>query len=310
MTWRQQPLAIVVGVLWLVQAVVAQIIPAPGGAAGGVPIGGVLMLIAGSCGAGYAEVSALAGNFPLGTSDASGDVGGTGGSHTFTPAGTVGVPIFTGSPVASSADSAGTPSGTNSAPTISWPASVPTAATESAHTHSVTAAGTNSTSSVSGTSATEAAHTHSVTSNVTATFSGNAVAAASTNPTPDLVTSNTGGSGVSPVTTATGTVNTTNNAVTSGAGSAHSHGAGSYTAAAQTFTGSAVTSAAGSAHTHTLSWPASVPTASTPTFSGTALAAHQHTLTAAGTNSAPSFAGVSADVRPAFVKVIFCRRIA
>lgn len=74
-----------------------------------------------------------------------------------------------------------------------------------------------------GTNEFEEAHSHSVTSNVTATFSGSPAAAASTNGTPDLVAADTSGAGVSPVTTASGSVNTVNNAVTSGPGSAHTH---------------------------------------------------------------------------------------
>jgi hypothetical protein len=47
---------------------------------------------------------------------------------------------------------------------------------------------------------------------------------------------------------------------------------------------------------------------SQPTFSGSALAAHSHTLTATGTVSQPTFSGGGADNRSAFVKVIFCKK--
>lgn len=69
----------------------------------------------------------------------------------------------------------------------------------------------------------------------------------------------------------------------------------------------------------TIAWPASV-----PTFSGSALAAHTHTMTPSGNNSAPSFtgqaatltgsvsqptfSGASLDPRPPFVRVIFCSK--
>lgn len=53
----------------------------------------------------------------------------------------------------------------------------------------------------------------------------------------------------------------------------------------------------------TISWPAGV-----PTFSGSALATHGHTLTPAGTVSQPTFAGTSQENRPVFVKVIFCKK--
>lgn len=49
-------------------------------------------------------------------------------------------------------------------------------------------------------------------------------------------------------------------------------------------------------------------TVSTPTFSGTALGTHQHTLTATGTINTPTFAGTEFDNRPAFTKVIFCKK--
>lgn len=72
-----------------------------------------------------------------------------------------------------------------------------------------------------GTNANESAHTHAATG---LTFTGNAVAAASTATSPDLVTSNISIGGVSPVTTATGSIGGS-----TAAGSAHTH----------TFTGSA-----------------------------------------------------------------------
>jgi hypothetical protein len=81
---------------------------------------------------------------------------------------------------------------------------------------------------------------------------------------------------------------------------------------------------AGSAHTHTISWPAGVPTASggavdahavtqpanhtftQPTFAGTP-ATLTHSVTQP-TISQPTFAGNSQENRPAFVRVIFCRK--
>ncbi len=91
------------------------------------------------------------------------DPGGTGGSITFTPAGSVSAPTFTGSALgthshavgtlANSSDSAGTPGGT-----LSWPVGVPTFAGDelSKHSHGYGTIGV----------ADHAAHTHSVTSNV------------------------------------------------------------------------------------------------------------------------------------------------
>lgn len=157
------------------------------------------------------NVPNLKGKIPVGlnASDADFDMlGETGGAKTSASSGTNSAPIFTGSALA-----------THTHGTGSYAASVHTGtavAAHPAHTHDVT---TNVTVND------HAAHTHSVTSNVTVndhaahthnvtatgtvsqpTFTGNAVAAATTNATPDLVTSNTTGTGVSPVTTATGTV--------------------------------------------------------------------------------------------------------
>jgi len=172
--------------------------------------------------------------------------GGTGGSLSVTsgstsggtPAGTVSAPTFTGNALGThahgvgsydnTATSAGTPAGTVSAPTFTG-----------------NALGT---------------HTH--------TFTGNAVNAASTAATPDLVTSNTGGTGVSPTTTATGT----NSSVSAGTPSG--------TVSAPTFTGSALAT-----HDHTFSGTsesisAGTPagTVSAPTFTGSALATHTHSV--------------------------------
>lgn len=237
----------------------------------------------------------LLAKFVKGVANASTDPGATGGaaSQSYTPQGTVAAPTFTGtSSQVTSAVSAGTPAGTVSQPTftgtssqstssdsagtpagtIAWPAGVPAAANESAHTHSVTAAGTNGTSSVATTSG---------------SFKG----------------TNSGGfsaiGGAAP--------------------------GSSFTVGAQTFTGSAVTSGAGSAHTHTISWPAGVPTfagsalaghshtltasgtVSQPTFSGSALGTHTHTLTPAGTNSAPAFTGTPATIatEPAYYALAY-----
>jgi hypothetical protein len=51
-------------------------------------------------------------------------------------------------------------------------------------------------------------------------------------------------------------------------------------------------------------------TVSTPTFTGSALAGHTHTLTATGTNSTSVVTGTlnSFDNRPAYVKVIYCQK--
>lgn len=99
-------------------------------------------------------------------------------------------------------------------------------AEETGGSKTVASAGTNSAPAVSGSTADESAHTHSVTSNVS-------VAAHASS----AVFENFSSSSRTGATAFTHTV--TNNAVTSGAGSAHSHAAGTLAVAAPTFTGSA-----------------------------------------------------------------------
>lgn len=197
--------------------------------------------------------------------------GTTGGSATanYTPAGTVDQPTFTGtSNQSTSAVSAGTPAGSVSAPTF----------TGSSATTSSVSAGTPS-----GTNANESSHTHSVTSNVSGT-----ITPAGTVAWPVGVPTNAGGAFTEGaiswpvgVPTFAGTTNQAltlvNNAVTSGAGSAHSHGVGTFavgaiaaTATAAVKVGTSASSAADNAHTH----PA-------PTFTGTSASesAHTHSVT-------------------------------
>lgn len=258
-----------------------------------------------------------------------GTPGATSSDSAGTPAGSVSAPTFTGTPASTSSDSAGTPAGTVSQPTftgdalathshgvgtyantaitagtpagtIAWPAGVPTAANESAHTHSVT-------SNVSVDN--HASHTHTYTevpnhvhvqnmqSAQTGPLQGWAAGDASTNtpiatgystanPTGGVATGTTAG----PSATLTHTVN--NPAVTSGAGSAHTHVL-SWPAGVPTFAGSALAT-----HNHVFSGTSEAVsggtpsgTVSQPTFTGSALANHSHTYTPAGTNSAPTFTG-------------------
>lgn len=63
---------------------------------GRVPSGAILLLLAGSCPVGYTEATALNGRTLLGTLAANADVGTTGGTDSFTPAGSNTAPTFTG----------------------------------------------------------------------------------------------------------------------------------------------------------------------------------------------------------------------
>lgn len=73
------------------------------GGGGGLPAGAIILIVAGSCPAGYTEATELNGKTILGTLTANGDVGTTGGADTITPAGTnawpAGVPTNSGGAV-------------------------------------------------------------------------------------------------------------------------------------------------------------------------------------------------------------------
>ncbi len=231
--------------------------------------------------------------------------GGTGGSETHTPTGTVSQPTFTGDSNTTSADSAGTPAGSVTAPAFTGSsvatdlvsggtpagtldavsAGTPagtngavTAGTPAGTLDSVsggTPAGTNNAPALTmnsytpaGTNANESAHTHSVTAAGTnANESSHTHGVGTFATSGDAATAATGSSGAAKPTA--NHVHTITGS--SAAGSAHTH----------TFTGSGVTSAAGSAHTHTFTGNAATLTGSiaAPVFTGSALAGHTHTFT-------------------------------
>ncbi len=74
--------------------------------------GDIIFTTASACRTGFTEVSALNGRMARGTLAANGNVGQTGGSDTYTPAGTISPLTFVGNAWA--------------APAIAWPAGVPT----------------------------------------------------------------------------------------------------------------------------------------------------------------------------------------
>ncbi len=111
-----------------------------------------------------------------------------------------------------------------------------------------------------------------------------------------------------------GTPAGTVSALTTGADSSTTGGVAKAIAQTPTFTGSAL-----GTHTHTISWPAGVPTIATYTptgtisaltFTGSALGTHTHTVTATGTNGTSAVTGTlnSFDNRPAYINVIFCSK--
>jgi len=125
-------------------------------------------------------------------------------------------------------------------------------AEETGGAKTVASAGTVAAPTLSGSTAAEAAHTHSVTSNVTVadhashthasgTLAGSNVAASvkiGTGATSATGAHTTTITGATDVPSATLTHAPTNNAVTSGAGSSHTHAVGTLAASAPAFTGS------------------------------------------------------------------------
>jgi len=245
-----------------------------------VPRNTILMMLS-ACPAGYTEVSAMNGAMPYGTIAANGDVGGTGGSNmitptgsnataSFTPAGTVAAPTFTGNAGIVPAETFTGNAGTVPAETVSWPAGVPTFAGNAlaTHTHTVTPTGTNGTASVATTSG-----------SLAGTSSGAFSKIANVSP---------GSSFTVPAETFTGSLDTTS-AVSAGTPSGTiAWPAGVPTNATASFT------PAGANGTVSFT-PAG--TNSAPAFTGQA-----------GTVPAETWTGNSFDNRPAFVKVIFCSK--
>lgn len=195
--------------------------------------GDIIIRLSGDCGAGFAEVAGLDGKMLRGTVAANMNQGGTGGSDTITPEGTIDQATFTGEALAG-------------------------------HSHGV---GTYAADAHAGTAvADHASHTHAATG---LTFTGDLVAAASTNALPNLVTGSTTGGAVSPETQATGTIGGT----TAGPSATLTHSVTQPSA-------------------HTLSGTSQSVTGGTP----------------AGSINSQSFTGTQFSNLPAFTRVIFCQK--
>lgn len=219
----------------------------------------------------------------------------TGGAKTVAAAGTVAAPTFTGTQATIS--HSGTAVADHAAHTHAVTSNV-AVADHAAHTHAVT-------SNVA--VADHASHTHSVTAagtNSAPTFTGSASTAASTIAAPKLVTANTS-TGVAPVVTPAGTVSAptfTGSSVTSGAPSA---------TLAHTVTNNAVTSGSPSATlSHTVTNNAVTSGNPSATLSHTVTQPNDHTLTPAGTNSAPTFTGSATSVVQPYITCYIWKRTA
>jgi len=116
--------------------------PGCGAAAAALPSGATVLVAATACPAGLIEDDSFAGRFPQGTTAAAGDVGTTGGSSSYTPAGTVSQPTLTMNPY--------TPAGTVSQPTLTMNPYTPSGTVSAV---SVSATGTKMSTASNGTAA-------------------------------------------------------------------------------------------------------------------------------------------------------------
>ena len=239
--------------------------PRPQNVAAPIYSGQIVFIISGGCPAGFTESTAFNGNYMLGTIAANGDVGSTGGSDSYTPAGTNSTAAFT-------------PAGSNSAPALTMNSYTP-GGTNS--TGTVTPLGSNSTASFtpagsnSGGSFSEGAISWPVNVPTNAsgafsegaiswpagvpTFAGAALATHTHTLTPtgtNATQSITSASTEVPVTSPSKYVFSTLNSAAAASSSP------SITIPAEVFTGALDTSSAVSAGTPsgTVAWPAGVPT--------------------------------------------------
>ena len=215
------------------------------------------------------------------------DPGATGGANSasYTPAGTVAAPVFTGTP--DSLTHSGTAVADHAAHTHSVTSNV-TAADHAAHTHSVT-------SNV--TAADHASHTHTYTevpNHVHVQSVNSATAGGLSGYTPDTSTNTSVSSGYSTANptggVATGTTNGPNATMT------------------HTLTNNSVTSGNPSATlTHTLTNNAVTSGNPSATLTHSVTQANAHSYTPAGTNNAPAFTGTNASIptEPSYFKLAY-----
>ncbi len=204
---------------------------------------GDIIFTASACRTGFTEVSALNGRMVRGTVAANMNVGQTGGADAVTP-------TFTGNAVTSSAVSAGTPAGTNSAPALTMNSYTPTGVNGTA---SFTPAGTNAAITAGTPAGTNGASATSGNCAATSIAAGTGATTACKATAPNLTVS---------AQTFTGSALATHT---------HTFTGSSGTVPAETFTGQAATLTG---------------TVAAPTFTGSALATHAHATTATGTISA------------------------
>jgi len=307
--------------------------------------GMVVFIDTGSCPSGWTEV-AQAGNYLLLTVAANGDAGGTGGSNSYTPAGTVTAPTLSGSTASESSHThsvtsnvaqnvftnptiawpAGVPtnaSGAFSEGAISWPAGVPTntggSFTEGAISWPANVPAFNGSSTTVpalgvGTLAAPA-HTHTITQSAftTTKFTTNSSGSAA-HTGGGVVTTPSGGASSTTITGSTATGTLTPLGTVAWPVNPPTIAAGSFTQATISWPAGVPTIGVGSFTQPTISWPTGVPTASGGSVSLTNNAvtsgtgsAHSHGV---GTlvASAPAFSGSVATLQPTYYRLIACKK--
>lgn len=270
---------------------------APTAAEGSIPAGAILMVDSGTCPTGFTEHAALgASRFAMGTTNAAGDVGNTGGANTFTPAGTNSAPTFTGNALGTHSHGAGT-----LATSAHSGAAV---ADHAAHTHTVTTnVAVDDHASHTHTYSQVINHTHTV----SVTDPGHVHAQASQTATTGGASSwehgaiDASSTAAETLNTASATTGITATTANPAGGVATGTTAGPSATLSHTVTNNQVTSGNPSA---TLSHSVTQPADHTLSGSTQAITAG----TPAGTVSAPTFTGTPADQRPAYVKVIYCEK--
>ena len=278
---------------------------------GALPSGMEALIFSGTCPTGFTEDDSLNGQILEGTTHAAGNVGSTGGSNSITPTGSNSGGAFAEGAILWPLTVPTIAAGNFTQPAVSWPAGVPTFAGAQGTTSSVgagTPAGTNASGAF-----TEGAISYPA--NVPS-FAGAALTA-------------------------------TTFSIATGSGSFKGTNAGGFSTVGGAAPGSTGTTTSKSPGTPagTIAWPADPPTIAAgtftqPTFTGSALAGHTHTLTptgtvawpagvptnaggafdegaiswpgsapsiAAGTFTQPGFTGNAFDPHPAFTRVIFCK---
>lgn len=245
-----------------------------GSSSSGVPSGSILMVNSGSCPASYTEDDSFSGAYLLGTKTANADVGATGGSSSYTPAGSNGTVAFT-------------PTGTNSAPSFTGsPGTVPAETFTGSSTTVPAETFTGSTTTIPAETLTMSSYTPVGTnSTVSWTIVTGGYAASTAHYSPDSFGGSALASGTTSITVPAETFTGTAHVLTGTNGTVTATPLGSNASTTLTPLGSNATSSFTPSGT-----------VAAPTFTG-----------GSGTVPAETFSGTPATLTPPYEKVLFCK---